>query len=601
LNHPSSLNIVNLVVGAPTDSRNTLMLNFAGREWPLRVAREFHVRWNSVFLTLDSGLQVGTDFHIDGTAIHTDFSEVSASSMQLGTIFLGGQADYNLTNGTLTVTNNLLIGPDNFGMFRQYGGANRARELRLGNGEYQLYGGDVGVHTLKIGGRSSLFYHNGGDVSVTNAVLIGENDGTILSVYNIWGRYIMSNGTLRTASLRVGTPSNPFGGWGGEGMFIQSGGTNLTTTLHVGAGGQSNSLRVTYELQGGLLHTSTTTVGPGFDVAFSQSGGLHIVDGPVNIQGGFVHDASVQSFGTHYGLSGGTLRSPSVNVSNALFFHIDGTNDVAGDLLLDGATDNYTEYLLLNGRLATSNTIVRAGPPWAFRHEGGVHQVRKLLDLSGRPGWGSSFIICEFNGGQIIAPDIRIRDGIFGHVGGTISNSGSVTLADGHWEEVSPGTTQLGALRLDAGSNDSRISFHANNITLRFLPSAGAPWAANAKLLVEYWRGSTNGGGTHRLIFGSSNTGLSAQQVRQIRFHDPAGYLSGTYPARILSTGEVVPAPPPSLAWTRNGHSLLVQWPAGYTLQTATNISGPFTDINQASPYEIQTGTDPQRYFRLRP
>jgi hypothetical protein len=44
---------------------------------------------------------------------------------------------------------------------------------------------------------------------------------------------------------------------------------------------------------------------------------------------------------------------------------------------------------------------------------------------------------------------------------------------------------------------------------------------------------------------------------------------------------------------------IVLNWPAGYTLQTATNISGPFTDINTASPYTIQPGSERQRYFRL--
>ena len=55
-----------------------------------------------------------------------------------------------------------------------------------------------------------------------------------------------------------------------------------------------------------------------------------------------------------------------------------------------------------------------------------------------------------------------------------------------------------------------------------------------------------------------------------------------------------------SLDVVRNGNSRTLEWPAGYTLQTATNISGPFTDINAANPYTIQPGSDVRRYFRLR-
>ena len=55
------------------------------------------------------------------------------------------------------------------------------------------------------------------------------------------------------------------------------------------------------------------------------------------------------------------------------------------------------------------------------------------------------------------------------------------------------------------------------------------------------WNGSPNGGGKHQVFFGSNASGLTAQQLSQIKFKNPAG-STGTYPATILSTGEIVPA-----------------------------------------------------------
>jgi hypothetical protein len=604
LNHPSTLDIANLVVGSPADSFNTLMLNFSGREWPLRVANGFHLRWSSAFLIFDSGLRVGGEFHIDGTVSHSDFSEVSAGSMEVGSIFHGPGGEYNFTNGTLTVSHRLFVGPGSysFATLRQYGGSNRVPELRVGSGEYHLHAGSVAADTLKLGSGGSYFYQHGGDVSVTNVAVIGENDGTILSVNNIWGRYTLSNGTLRTARLRVGTPNDPAGTVrGGEGDFIQYGGTNLTTALHLGAGGSNNTFRVNYSLGDGLLHTSATTIGPGYDVSFSQSGGLHLVEGPLHVDGNFVSD-NVRSSSTHYGLWRGTLRSHSLTLSRATFFHIDGLNDVAGDLLLTAGAHflQKPEYILLAGHLVTANTRVRSDEPWGFRHNGGTHQVITLLDLSGPAGSGNGFLIYEFNGGLLAAPSIRISEGIFGHVGGSVSNPGTITLAGGEWQDLTRGITELGVLRLEGASKESSIATFGNPFTLRFLPSAGATWSPNAKLIVRFWSGSTNGGGEHQIIFGNSNAGLSAQQVRQIRFRDPAGFLSGDYPARILPTGEIVPEPPPSLAVVRNGGSRMLQWPPGYILQTATNIHGPFIDITPSGPYSINPGGNLRRYFRLR-
>lgn len=46
---------------------------------------------------------------------------------------------------------------------------------------------------------------------------------------------------------------------------------------------------------------------------------------------------------------------------------------------------------------------------------------------------------------------------------------------------------------------------------------------------------------------------------------------------------------------------LLLQWNGGFTLQTATNVLGPFTDLSGApSPYTNSFTNGPQRFFRLR-
>src|SRR5207237_6008993 len=50
-----------------------------------------------------------------------------------------------------------------------------------------------------------------------------------------------------------------------------------------------------------------------------------------------------------------------------------------------------------------------------------------------------------------------------------------------------------------------------------------------------------NGGGSKQIFFGTSSSGLTSQQLTQVQFSNPAGLPNGTYPARILSDGEVVP------------------------------------------------------------
>ena len=71
---PDSLTIPRLTVASPTNTMNTLLLNFAGVQTPLRVAESFELGSNSVLLTLSSALEVGDDFFVDGTVNHGDLS-----------------------------------------------------------------------------------------------------------------------------------------------------------------------------------------------------------------------------------------------------------------------------------------------------------------------------------------------------------------------------------------------------------------------------------------------------------------------------------------------------------------------------------------------
>jgi hypothetical protein len=166
------------------------------------------------------------------------------------------------------------------------------------------------------------------------------------------------------------------------------------------------------------------------------------------------------------------------------------------------------------------------------------------------------------------------------------------------------GQHQLGTLKVTAFSTNSSLVLNDNATTLHFANSAGIQWESAALLVIHNWRGSTNTGGPHRILFGTNESGLTAQQLAQIRFRNPVGFAAGDYPATILNTGEIVPLEPtgpgPSISYQRSAGQLTLQWPSGYILQTATNIVGPFEDVNTNSPYTLDTTADPQRFFRFR-
>ena len=43
---------------------------------------------------------------------------------------------------------------------------------------------------------------------------------------------------------------------------------------------------------------------------------------------------------------------------------------------------------------------------------------------------------------------------------------------------------------------------------------------------------------------------------------------------------------------TRNGTNLLLSWPAGFALQTATDVNGPYYDIVGATPQDEAISTE---------
>ena len=113
------------------------------------------------------------------------------------------------------------------------------------------------------------------------------------------------------------------------------------------------------------------------------------------------------------------------------------------------------------------------------------------------------------------------------------------------------------------------------------------------------WNGSTNGGGSTQLYVGTTAQGLTVAQLARIRFVNPQGLPTGTYPARILSTGEVVPGPRPIVNFTHLPNAIVLSWSGNYQLLTTTNIILPFIPIVGATSPYTNLFTGAQRFFEL--
>jgi hypothetical protein len=365
---------------------------------------------------------------------------------------------------------------------------------------------------------------------------------------------------VNAGSVTVGTITTVSSTFGQVGFYNQTNGTlQITGNLSVGGRGSFNQ----------------------FDGA-QTNGGI--------VLAGFDPQRTAFGIASFY-LSNGVVSTPSITLDYATFTQAGGTNEVKGNLNVSSGS-HLSTYNLNGGLLLASNTLV-SYTPGVFIQSGGIHIVTNELRIS-QPDNGSGYIENE---GQLTAANIQVDTGAaFHHNGGSVSNTGLLTLGGqgSAWFEGTGGQ-QMGKLAL--GNFSSTLSLPGIGCVLRFANSSGVVWSNQAMLTIEHWNGSRLGGGQHQILFGTSAAGLTAQKLSQIQFHNP-GVTTGTFSAAILSTGEIVPAP--LLLTSRFSNALVIQWGNGATLQTATNVGGPYADVVGAtSPYTNQLA-DPKRFFRLR-
>ena len=298
-----------------------------------------------------------------------------------------------------------------------------------------------------------------------------------------------------------------------------------------------------------------------------------------------------------YTLSNGVLQvNSSLLFRGGEFSQYNGQNTIVSNFLMVGTGTShgtvFAEYLLAGGTLSVGGGLAEQGAD--FTQNGGSNSIAGALVLSANPGDPPTWY--ALGGGTLAVKDISINSGtFFQHTSGNIIQTGLLTLSQGEWRSAAA-VQSLGPLQLTVGtSNNSAITFPNGSSALRFANSSSQPWDPSAILYITNWHGSTSGGGGTQLSFGSDSSGLTKQQVGQIRF-----VLSiGLYPVTILATGEVVPAGA-TLDFTRNGSTLTFTWPSGWFLQSASNVAGPYFDVPEAtSPYPVSMSS-PQQYFRLR-
>ena len=586
-NYSNALRIQSLYIDAPSDSGNLLLLNWSGLTTPLEVMNEIIIGPNGSLLSHYSAIRAGS-LHIDGRATFTDFAQSQFDLVYLGSREFG---ELQLSNGWFSARQ-LVVASGGPAWMTQAGGTNQVDSMFvLDGGIYNLQAGE-----LEVRGDQALLLAPG----KSNGLSAITMDGGTLKLGSGGMRLGNSPAEFKDArgqvSMTGGIVDSPYIE-GFNGIFYQHGGTNNTDYLYFPARFASKGGQTEYRLYGGGLNTWAVALG--LDVQqnagvfqtiglFYQTGGVHTNRGGIGLYG-HVESGFTTSDGV-YDMRGGTLDTPWLMVDGGEFRQYGGTNHLGeisvrrfGTFALSRGPTSRSELYSDNVSLFT-DAEYPGGRHANFHHSDSKHVIRNALTLERKASYG-------FYGSLLSVPTISIGpESSLWLVFGDLLNE-RIILNGGRLVPMS--VPQCGSLVLSSGP-PSTIDFSGELGWCRFQDSRTTAWDLYSTLRVSNWNSRTD-----RFYVGNSARGLTPAQLARITFVRPDN-LAGEFPARILNTGEVVPAGLDSVAYRRTSSGLVLTWPAGYQLFTSTNVNGPYQVISNAfSPYPISL-TDPRRFFLIR-
>lgn len=588
-NYQTSFSVSSLTVG----TSNTLAMSDTGEE----------------ALTAPSGISLAGTLMMSNAVVSAQINGSNGVVVQTGGLAFGGLSfnggNYFLTNGEVWGDVSM------FGALFTQSGDNSTLEANSFGGALNQNGGVATIGSGYINGDSVL---NAGDLECGSLEIynqVTQNGGTAtFSTLEVDERYNLNLGLLRSSLIDL---SYRFGG----GSFYQQGGTNEVGTLEL-------NYSSVYSLTGGLLRAgdvNLVTVGPN-EPSFEQQNATAIITNTLSLAGDAYHYPWDGTPAT-YGISNGMLSVGSIVLNGGPgpcdVNVLDSTVFVSGSIEINGLTWSSGRMVLSGGLLGCSD-VVNNGGCVSIDQGAGAFIVTNRFVFGGYSTipYANTTVpaVYTFSGGTLSANDIEIdADMVIGDSAqaGRISNSGSFQLAG----EVDAGNINeaLGKFILSSATisnvdfnggnrttvlSNALINFVGNSAVLAFADSHFETWSNSATLLVSNWNGSLNGGGSVQLRFGNNASGLTGAQVNRIRFVNPGGFLTGTYAARMLSTGEVVPYAP-EVSATKSGNGMVITWPDNsYILQGTTNILGPWTNVAGASsPYTSSFDGSPIGFFRL--
>jgi hypothetical protein len=381
--------------------------------------------------TLDTGF---ISLGFSGTGV---FNQQDGTTNNTGSLFIGADhGTYNQFGGDLNVGGQgTIVGTFGIGEFNQSGGTHTTAALSLGQhsgsvATYTLTGGDLVVTGQMFVGKgdnnqnptvlNGLFQQSGGTTVTAAQIFIGGDfDGT--NSYFGTGRYELSGGTVNSQFTPVG--------YLGQGQVLQTGGTFNAGELQLGSSGLFSTgtgtltdpfvfySSGTYDLQDGVLNTSSTTVSVFGQGTFNQSGtSQHVVTNNlvVGSQPGLIEPNSGVARQGIYTMTGGLL-------------------DVGGNTIIGAG----------NGVNLDPGFPGEPGALGTFTQSGGNHQVggNLIIGQSGNVNGGTGFYNLSagsltvsgdtFIGGSGLPDGLQDGTGTFTQTGGTVTIAGAMTVGLG--------------------------------------------------------------------------------------------------------------------------------------------------------------------------
>jgi len=572
---PQSLNVNAINISSPTNSFNTLLLNFAGAQTPLTV-KTLTVASNSAMTMISSGLQIngpdGSGMMIGGQFDQND-SVVSGNQVNVGYV---GPGVYNFNSGYFTVSQ-LWLGGNTPGVFNQNGGTNGFGITHLDGGTYVLSNGWY---------SAAIYFDTFGKFHQQGGTLASD-----LTIFN--GDYVLAGG-VHQGWTEVPSPN---GYTEGLATMQQTGGTN-NGLIEIGSYGTG-----IYTMSNGVCNAPGFSVGP--EGVYSQQDGTLQVSGVIGVGEEQIAPGALAV--GQFNLSGGQVSSSGLYLQG-FYSQTGGTNLTAGDITMNNMESSVT---LSSGLLTADNFIENPGFQGGVSLTGGTLIITNDLFVGGinLPNWRG--FSC---GSQLFVSNIRVAPlGIFS-CGGTIVQSGVLTLTNASLYSGS-NCVQLGSLRLaTGGTTNSTLYMTSPTSIMSFNDSSSVTWSSEPMLIIEGWSGSLNGGGSQEIIFGNNSNSLTSTQLAHIQFHNPARLTNGMYPARILASGEIVPATAePAVANMAlqpqpGGMLVTLRGEAGrtYLIETSTDMVhwAPWTNQFNATGTMTVTDTDstnyPTRFYRAQ-